>query len=494
MDLFELLVVLFLAVVAWFHFLRSDSGKRPPGPYPFPIVGNIFQLGRNPHHSLAKLSKTFGPLMSLKLGSTYAIVVSSSEIAKEILQKNDSVFSGRFNPVAVHAHDHHKTSVTCLPPGNQWKKLRKICKEQLFSTHRLDASQGLREANLQKLSEYVQKCCDSGREVNIGEAAFITMLNLMSATLFSSEFTNFDSDTNQEIKETFHGVMKYVGVPNISDFIPIFKLIDPQGIERKAEFYLGKLLSIIEDIINQRLKSRGASLDYQKKNDLLETLLDLSEGSEYDLSTNEIQHLLLDLMIAGSDTTASATEWTMTELLLNPEKLSKAKHELRTVIGQNKQIQESDISKLPYLEATIKEVIRLHPPAPLLAPHKSEGQAQVSGYIIPKDTRVLINAWAIHREPSLWPNPNSFEPERFLDKNISFRGQDFELIPFGSGRRICPGLPLANRMLHALVVTLIQNFDWKFEVGAEGEDAHREEEFGLSVQKAIPLKATPIKL
>lgn len=185
----------------------------------------------------------------------------------------------------------------------------------------------------------------------------------------------------------------------------------------------------------------------------------------------------------------------MTELLLHPDKLSKAKHELRTIIGEKKQIQESDISRLPYLEAVIKEVFRCHPPAPLLAPRKAEEDVQINGYVIPKDTKILINVWAINRDPGLWTDPNSFEPERFLDKSVDFKGQDFELVPFGAGRRICPGLPLANRVIHTMVATLVHNFDWKFDgVGLKGKEEHRREVFGLALQKALPLKATPLKI
>ncbi|KAI3468363.1 hypothetical protein Pfo_025026 [Paulownia fortunei] len=417
---------------------QRRAAKLPPGPYPLPIVGNILQLGQNPHQLLTKLSKTYGPLMSLQLGSIYTVVVSSPEIAKEMLQKHDQAFSSRTIPAAGEAHDHHKISMAYLPVGSQWRKLRKLSKEQI------------------------------GRVINIGEAAFITTLNLMSATLFSTEVTTFDSGATQEFKETFESLASIVGIPNFADYFPVLKPIDPQGIKRKSEFYFGKILAFIEDLINQRLRSRSTSLDSPKKTDLLETLLDLRQGSEhepseYEFSIDVIKHLLLDLFVAGSDTTSTTVEWAMTELLLNPEKLSKAKQELRTVIGENKQVQESDMSRLPYFQAVIKETFRFHPPGPLLIPRKSEYDVDVSGYTIPKGTQMIVN------------------------------GQDFELIPFGSGRRICPGLPLANRMLHIMVASLIHNFDWKLELGAEEEEVHKGELLGLSLRRSVPLKAIPIK-
>ncbi|KAI3465332.1 hypothetical protein Pfo_021995 [Paulownia fortunei] len=169
-----------------------------------------------------------------------------------------------------------------------------------------------------------------------------------------------------------------------------------------------------------------------------------------------------DLIVAGADTTADSVQWAMTELLRNPEKMSKAKEELRTFIGENKQVEESDISKLPYLHAVIKETFRCHPAGPFLIPHKAEANIEINGYMVPKDAQILVN------------------PERFLDGKIEYRGHDFEFITFGSGRRICQGLPLAHLM-------------WKLEPGMKPEELDLNELFGLSLHKAVPLKAFPFK-
>ena len=182
----------------------------------------------------------------------------------------------------------------------------------------------------------------------------------------------------------------------------------------------------------------------------------------------------------------------MVELLLHPDKMTKLKAELKSVLGGKKIVEETDISGLPYLQATIKELLRYHPVAPLLSPHVAERETEVSGYTIPKDTKVFVNIWAISRDPNIWKNPDSFEPERFLDSEIDFRGQHYELIPFSSGRRNCPGMPLASRMLPYMIATMCQNFDWKLEKGAESKQLQREDVFGLALQKKIPLRAIPI--
>ncbi|KAI3465331.1 hypothetical protein Pfo_021994 [Paulownia fortunei] len=496
MDLTSSFVLLLCLTWACFHFLNSNSRRRrsaklPPGPYPFPIIGNILQLGHKPHQSLTKLSKTYGPLMHLKLGSIDTIVVSSPEIAQEILQKHDYAFPGRMTTAATQALGHHRTSVACLPVGSQWRVLRKICREQMFSTRRLDASRGLRQEKLQKLLDYVQERCVNGRVIDIGEAAFVTSLNLISNTLFSVDFAEYNTGSSQELKEIVHGLMRVLGSPNLADYFPILGLFDPQGIKREAEFYIGKLLAIFDRIIDERVES---SQDSPRKNDLLEALLEISQGNQSELSRNDMKHLLLDLFVAGTDTTSGTVEWVMTELLRNPKIMSKAKMEIRTVIGENKQVEELDISNLPYLQALIKETFRYHPPGPFLARRKDEHDMEINNCIIPKNAVILINIWTTGRDSRIWPNPDSFEPERFLNGEIDVKGHNFELIPFGAGRRICPGLPLAYRMVHLMVASLIHNFDWKLEPGMRPQEVDMNEKFGLSLQKAVPLKAVPIKL
>ncbi|KAK4489636.1 hypothetical protein RD792_005448 [Penstemon davidsonii] len=315
------------------------------------------------------LTLTF-PLMSVHLGSMYTVVVTSPEMAKEILQKNDIVFSSRTIQSAAQVHDHHNKSMAFLPVGSQWNKIRRICREQLFSIQCLEASQGFRQEKLRQLCDYVQECCHSGQVVDIGKVVFTTTLNLMSVTLFSVDFSNYGrSDSINEWEQAIKGVMNVIGVPNFSDFFPVLKLVDPQGLKRQADFYFGKLLGMFEDLINQRLESRITS---PKKKDLLEILLDSSQESEYhNLSCLDIKHLLLDLTVGGSDTTATTIEWTMTELLRNPNIMAIAKDELKTVLGGNKQAKESDILKLPYLQAIIdigeKFGLALHRAPPLKA-------------------------------------------------------------------------------------------------------------------------------
>lgn len=431
--------------------------------------------------------------MSFKLGSQITIVVSSPTIAKEILQKNDQLLSSRTIPQAAYAHNHHDTSIVWLPASSRWRNLRKLCKEHVFSAARLDASQELRQEKMKELGEYLYNCSVKGQVVRIGEAAFMTTLNLISSSLFSANFVDIDHNSSQELKQVFTLVMQNLGKPNIADYFPALSYIDPQGIFGKVKLYFGKMFDIFDNFIEQRLQERSSGQSYSRKQDLLEALLDQMSKEDSEFKTNHLKDLFLDLFVAGTDTTALTVEWAMAELLHKPEKMAKAKAELIEVTGQKKIIEESDISRLPYLQALVKETFRLHPPGVFLVPRKAEANVEIDGYIVPKDANIWINIWATGRDSETWSKAEEFLPERFLGSEIDVRGQHFELLPFGGGRRICPGLPLAYRMLHLILALLIRDFDWKLEEGMRHEDIDMEEHFGLTIEKATPLKAIPVK-
>ncbi|XP_057954481.1 cytochrome P450 76T24-like [Malania oleifera] len=503
-------LILLLVSFAWtcLRVLLSEttsrsSGKLPPGPRPFPVVGNIFSLSSKPHVSLADLSKTYGPVMSLKLGTITSVVISSPQAAREALQKHDRALSGRTVTDSVRALRHHEASVVWLPESaTRWRELRKICALQLFSPQRLEAGRALRREKVREIVDHVGERCRSGTAVDIGEAAFTTTLNLLSNTIFSVDLATYDSERSQEFMGLVRSVMEEAGVLNLADYFPALRWIDPQGARRRTTVYARKLLGIFDEIINQRLAARGSSSSKEnspaRNVDVLDALLDLSkEPSDYELSCDDMKHLFLDLFVAGTDTTSSTVEWAMAELLCHPEVMARAQAELKQISDQDdkdkgeiKIIEESEISKLPYLQAVVKETFRLHPPVPFLVPHKAEASVEIMGYRVPKGAQVLVNVWDVGHNADTWERPNSFSPERFLSPEAAdVKGMDFELIPFGAGRRICPGLPLAQRMVHVMLASLMGRFEWKL----GGEELDMEEKYGITLRKAEPLRAIPIQ-
>lgn len=196
--------------------------------------------------------------------------------------------------------------------------------------------------------------------------------------------------------------------------------------------------------------------------------------------------------MGGTDTSSATTEWAMCELLQNPESMKKIKEELRRVVGVNNKLVESDIDNLPYLQATIEETLRLHAVVPLTLPRKAIQDTDFMGYKIPKDTQVFVNAWAIGRDKESWEDPLSFKPERFLGSSIGYKGQNYEFIPFGAGRRICPGIPLSHRMLPLILGSLLHHFDWELAENGSGEmKIDMTETMGLAAKKLESLKAVP---
>ncbi|KAG9441571.1 hypothetical protein H6P81_017425 [Aristolochia fimbriata] len=465
------------------------AGKLPPGPVPAPVVGSLFKLGDQPHRSLAVLAATYGPLMSLRLGQVTTVVVSSAAMAKEVLKKHDQSFAGRSVVEAARVLGHEKVSMVWLEPGQQWRRLRSLCNTSIFSSQRLDAGESLRRRKVAELLAHVKNRALSLKPVDIGKVAFVTVLNLISNTVFSVDMVDIDMDETQEFKDLIWEIMEEAGKPNLVDFFPILRPIDPQGIRRGMKTKLVKLHRVFGKQIDDREISRSTS-KHQRRNDFLDALLD-EENAE--LSRIELNALFTDLFVAGSDTSSVTVEWAMSELLRNPESMARARTELDEVMGERAEVEESDIPRLPYLQAVVKETLRLHPPVPFLIPHRAECDVEIAGYTLPKHTKVIVNAWAIGRDGEVWENPECFNPERFLgtSSNVDYRGRHFELIPFGAGRRVCPGLPLAYRMVHLMLASLLLSFSWKLPAGIVAHDLDMREKFGITLHKSTPLMAVP---
>nr|QNN89146.1 cytochrome P450 [Achyranthes bidentata] len=492
MDYLSFVLCLLMTLVA-LKFLLSFA-KRGNNGAPLPIVGNLFSLGTNPHISLTEFANKYGPLMMLKLGQVNTVIISSAAVAKEALQKNDLSFSTRHVVDAIRALNHHENSIAWLPASPEWRNLRKICNSQVFSISRLDSSQALRRNKVNDLITYVEKCCEDGIAVEIGQAAFNTTLNLLSSTFFSVDLGTPTSDFARELRENIRAIMMEVGKPNLADHFPILKKLDPQGIRRRMDVLFGNVISLFKILIEERLQ-RNRPLGSIPDQDVLDALLDISQDKNEEMfEPSKIPHLLLDLFGAGTDTTTITLEWAMAELLHSPEKMKKAKAELREIIGKGNTLDEHNIPQLHYLQAIVKETLRLHPPVPLLLPRKVDSDVHLLGFTIPKHAQVLVNVWTIGRDPKIWENPTCFEPERFMGSDIDVKGRDFELIPFGAGRRICPGLPMATRMIPLMLGSLIHGFDWKLENGVLPENMDMEEKFGLTLEKAQHIRAIPVRI
>ncbi|XP_023734350.1 geraniol 8-hydroxylase [Lactuca sativa] len=480
--------ITFLFLLHGFGLYRAR--KLPPGPAGLPIIGNLLEIGPKPHESLAKLSHKYGPLMTIRLGSITRVVASTPNAAREILQHNDDACSGRFVPDAVTAMDNYDSAVLWISANQEWRSMRKALNISLTHQHKLDTLRDVRQSVVEGMVEFLHQ---SGRKkvgVDIGNLAFAVALNQMSNTCVSKNVASYESDDVEGFKTAVKTLMEVDGKFNIADIFPVLKPLDPQNIRRQAKVAYGWLDKVTEGFINERLKHRQLKLP--RFGDMLDSLLDYSEDKESDLNLIHVKSLFVDLFLAGTETSSNTTEWTMTELLLNPDMFLRVREEVSTTIGKDGKIQEAILLDLPYLQAVIKETMRLHLSVPLLAPHKTETEVKLDKYIVPKNTQILVNAWSIARDPRYWENPLMFDPERFLGGKFDYKGQNFEFLPFGSGKRMCPGISLANRVVSLMVASFVYHFDWELPHAREEMDMN--DIFGLALLRATPLVATPIPM
>ncbi|KAK6796051.1 hypothetical protein RDI58_009506 [Solanum bulbocastanum] len=222
---------------------------------------------------------------------------------------------------------------------------------------------------------------------------------------------------------------------------------------------------------------------------MVDVLLQLADDPtlEIKLERHGVKAFTQDMLAGGTESSAVTVEWAISELLKKPKIFKKATEELDRVIGQNRWVQEKDIPNLPYIEAIAKETMRLHPVVPMLVPRLCLEDCKVDGYDIPKGTRVQVSVWTIGRDPTLWDEPEAFKPQRFLEKSIDVKGHDFELLPFGAGRRMCPGYSLGLKVIQASLANLLHGFNWSLPDNMTPEELNMEEIFGLSTPKKFPL-------
>nr|QKV26468.1 flavonoid 3' hydroxylase 2 [Panax notoginseng] len=448
------------------------------------------------------MARTYGPLMHLRLGFVHVVVAASAEVAAQFLKTHDANFSSRPpNSGAKHIAYNYQDLVFA-PYGSRWRMLRKICSVHLFSAKALDDFRHVRQ---EEVAILVRALAGVGKTpVNLGSLLNVCTTNslgrvMLGRRVFSDGSSCVDPKAD-EFKEMVVELMVLAGVFNIGDFIPALDWLDLQGVAKKMK----KLHARFDLFLNQILEEHKAGAGHgsggarTKHVDLLSTLISLKDdvdGEGGKLNDTEIKALLLDLFTAGTDTSSSTVEWAMAEIFRNPKILDRAQKELDLVVGQDRLVMESDLTQLPYLQAIIKETFRLHPSTPLSLPRMAAESCEINGYFVPKDSTLLVNVWAIARDPNTWADPLEFRPQRFLTggekPTLDVKGTDFEVIPFGAGRRICAGMNLALLMVQLLMATLVHAFSWELPEGHVAEKLNMEEAYGLTLQRAEPLMVHP---
>ncbi|XP_008792870.2 trimethyltridecatetraene synthase-like [Phoenix dactylifera] len=478
-------------------FLKSLFGRRrrslnlPPGPKPWPIIGNLNLISSLPHRSLHALSQKYGPLIHLYFGSFPVIVAASVDMAKLVLKTHDVSFCGRPKIAAGKYTTYNYSDITWSQYGPYWRQARKMCIMELFSARRLDSYEYIRVEEVKNLLRDLFK--SSGSPVSLKDHLSNVSLNVISRMVLGKKYLDRSEGaivSPEEFKAMLDELFLLNGVMNIGDSIPWLDFLDLQGYIKRMKKISRKFDRFLEHVLDEHNERRRREGENFVAVDMVDVLLELADDPnlEVKLERRGVKAFTQDLIAGGTESSAVTVEWAISELLKRPEIFKKATEELDRVIGRDRWVEEKEVHNLPYIEAIVKETMRMHPVAPMLVPRLSREDCNIAGYDIPAGTRVLVNVWTIGRDPTVWDSPEEFRPERFIGSKIDVKGHDFELLPFGSGRRMCPGYSLGLKVIQVSLANLLHGFAWRLPEGTKLEDLSMEEIFGLSTPRKVPLE------
>ncbi|RDX91294.1 Cytochrome P450 84A1, partial [Mucuna pruriens] len=503
LEAFDVAILLIIVSLTLLLGLASRTRRRPPyppGPKGLPLIGNMLMMDQLTHRGLGALAKQYGGIFHLRMGFLHMVAISDPEAARQVLQVQDNIFSNRPATIAISYLTYDRADMAFAHYGPFWRQMRKLCVMKLFSRKRAESWQSVRD----EVDAAVRAvAASSGKPVNIGELVFNLTKNIIYRAAFGSR--------SQVGQDEFIGILqefsKLFGAFNIADFVPCLGRVDPQGLNSRLAKARAALDSFIDNIIDEHVHSKNDNNINKSdgETDMVDELMAFySQEAKFNNESEDLQNsirltkdnikaIIMDVMFGGTETVASAIEWAMAELMRSPEDQKRVQRELADVVGLDRRVEESDFEKLTYLKCALKETLRLHPPIPLLL-HETAEDTTVGGYFVPKKARVMINAWAIGRDKNCWEEPESFKPVRFLKPGVpDFKGSNFEFIPFGSGRRSCPGMQLGLYALELAVAHLLHCFTWELPDGMKPSEMDMGDVFGLTAPRATRLIAVPTK-
>ncbi|XP_010692664.1 cytochrome P450 81Q32 [Beta vulgaris subsp. vulgaris] len=485
--------IIILAFYYLFNSLvRRNSQTSPPSPATcLPIIGHFHILKEPFHHTLANLADRFGPILSLRFGSRPDLLVSSPSAAEECLSKNDIVFCNRPSGFLTAKHlAFNYTSLIWAPYGPHWRNLRRITTVEILSSNRLKSLAGIRSEEVKLMIQRLRELCgsSSSSEVVLKPLVYDVSMNVMTRMIFGKRYYGVEGENNGEkFREMLAKMLTLFNDACIGDMIPCLRWLDWWKEGRLRKFDVERRMIMKELIEEHKEKMMMVVEDGNeefKVKPLIQILLRLQELEPEYYNDEIIFGIILDLLIGSSDTSAETIEWALSLLLNHPQVLNKAKHEIHNHVGYERLLNESDLNHLPYLRCIINETLRMYPPAPNLVPHESSENCMVGGYHIPRGTMLQINLWAIQNNPNIWDDPTTFRPERF--EGVEGHKIGYKMMPFGSGRRSCPGEGLASRVVGLTLGSIIQCFELD-KINFMLVDMTKA--VGFNLQKAEPLRA-----
>ncbi|KAG0530847.1 hypothetical protein BDA96_05G222300 [Sorghum bicolor] len=466
----------------------------PPGK--LPVIGHLHLVGDLPHVSLRDLAAKHdrgGGLMLLQLGAVPNLVVSSPRAAQAVLRTHDHVFATRPAPKVLHKLLYGPSTIAFGPYGDHWRKVKKLVTTHLFTMKKVNSFRHARQEEVSLVIAKLKKAMATGMAVDMSEMMNSFANDIMCCVLSGKFFR--EGGRNKTFRELSEINMSLYAGFSLENYFP--GLVNSLGIfirfvSRKAD----KTHQRWDDVLENIIRDHETRAEQEETADFVDLVLTVQE--EYGITRDHIKAILMDMFDAGTGTSSLVLEFAMAELMRQPHIMTKLQTEVRnkTPNGQE-MVKEEDLVSMAYLKAVVKETLRLHPPAPLLLPRKSMVDCDIDGYRIPSGTRVIVNSWAVCRHLESWEKAEEFMPERFMDGGsasaaaIDFKGNDFQFIPFGAGRRMCPGMNFGLATVEIMLANLIYCFDWGLPAGMEKEDIDMTEVFGLTVHRKEKLMLVP---
>ncbi|VYS68361.1 unnamed protein product [Arabidopsis thaliana] len=478
---------LFPLLLTLFKKLLPSKWKLPPGPTGLPIIGNLHQLGRLLHSSFHKLSLEHGPVMLLRFGVVPMVGISSKEAAKQVLKSRDLETCSRPKLVANGLFTRNFKDIAFAQYGEDWREMKKLVGLELFNPKKHKFFRYIREEEGDLLVKKLSKSSQTQTLVDLRKAFFSFTAGIIFRISFGQNFRECDFIDMDRLEELVQESETNVFSFAFTDFFPtgLGWLVDRiSGQHSRIEKAFSKLTKFFQHVIDEELKI-GQSQDHSN---LVSSMLDMinrsTEYGSFKITSDHLIAMMTDIVLGGVNAGTITMIWTMTELTRYPRVMKKLQEEIRATLGPNKErITEEDLEKVEYL--------KLHPPGPFLLPRQAMPDIEIQGYHIPKNAHIKISTYAIGRDPKCWTNPEEFNPERFANTSINYKGQHYELLPFGAGRRSCPGMTLGITILELGLLNILYFFDWSLPNGMTIKDIDMEEDGALTIAKKVPLELIP---
>ena len=480
----------------------SDAGgSAPPGPAAVPVFGNWLQVGNDLNHRfLARLSARYGPVFRLRLGVRNLVVVSDPRLAAEVLHTQGVEFGSRPRNVVFDIFTANGAYMVFTEYGDHWRRMRRVMTLPFFTARVVQQYRGMWEAEMDAV---VADISGDGSAAQRGGFVVrrrlqLMLYNIMYRMMFDARFDSVDDPMFVEATR-FNSERSRLAQSfeyNYGDFIPILRPFLRGYLDRCRDLQARRLAFFNNNYVEKRRKVMDTPGDKDKLRCAIDHILQAEKNGE--ITPENVIYIVENINVAAIETTLWSIEWALAEVVNHPAVQRKVRDEIRDVIGDDEPITESNIHRLPYLQAVIKETLRLHSPIPLLVPHMNLEEAKLGGYTIPKGSKVVVNAWWLANNPELWDKPEEFRPERFLGEekavDATVGGKvDFRFLPFGVGRRSCPGIILALPILALIVGKLVRSFEMVPPPGVEKLDvSEKGGQFSLHIAKHSVIAFHPI--